>query len=130
MENGNDIKDYGKFAEEYQQLKFVLDENTLCAFIACFFHKNPRAMDTLEGLTVWCFKRNPQGVKEALVQLQMLGIVEEIRMGETKLYSYTKNPRTRQMLDGYFQAMEKEGRSPFSNGSNLRVDSVKVPAKK
>ena len=118
MEEHNGHKDYSKFAESYQQVKYILDESELCAFIAHFFQKNPRAMDTLEGLTVWCFRRNPQGVKEALIQLQVLGIVEEIRLGDTKLYTYTKNPQVRQMIEGYFVALEKEGRSPFGRNNN------------
>lgn len=125
MDHVEDIRDFGKFAEAYQQLKYVLDESEICAFIARFFQKNPRAMDTLEGLTVWCFKRNPQGVKEALIQLQLLGIVEEVRLGETKLYTYTKNPHIREMIDGYFQTREKEGRSPFGPAEMAGSYSVK-----
>lgn len=115
MDDHDANKDFGRFAESYQQIKYVLDESELCAFIAHFFHRNPRAMDTLEGLTVWCFRKNHQGVKEALIQLQLLEIVEEIRLGETKLYTYTKNPYIRRMVEGYFMALEKEGRSPFSS---------------
>ncbi len=119
MDEGVKEKNFGEFAEKYQQIKYVLDESDICAFIAKFFHSNPRAMDTMEGLTVWCFKRNSQGIKEALMQLQSLGIIEEIRLGETKLYTYTKDHEIREMLNGYFSTKEKEEpRYPFWPGQN------------
>lgn len=117
MEEGIKKEDFREFAEAYQQLKYVLDGSDICAFVARFFQQNPRAMDTLEGLTIWCFRRNPQGVIEAMMQLQTMGVVEEIRLGETKLYTYTKNPQVRQMVDGYFEALQKEikNRGPFGH---------------
>lgn len=125
MGDGVEHKDFGKFAETYQQIRYVLDESEICAYIARFFQQNPRVMDTMEGLTVWCFRRNPQGVKEALIQLLLLGIVEEIRLGDTKLYTYTKSTQIRQMIDGYFQTLEKEGRRPFSPTNKTARESAK-----
>lgn len=77
--------------------------------LALFFQQNPAFVDRVDGIARRV-RRDPRDVEDALRMLAEAGVLERFELGSGKyvLYSYTRNPDMRCLLDGLSSAYHED----------------------
>lgn len=65
-----------------------------------FFHSNPAAMDSAEGLSIW-LGRDAERIRQAADELVEATILDRWGEGENAIYCYTSNPQVRSMISDF-----------------------------
>jgi len=85
--------------------------------IVVFFHHNPGALDTAEGLARWV-GRNKEEVEKALLELSRTGVVEAFGEGPSTIYSYTQDEEILNTIDEFIDGLSRES-SPLKKTVSL-----------
>jgi hypothetical protein len=77
--------------ERHEQSEPQHVDDEVCTAVLAYLRENPRAMDTLEGITTWWLPRQQirfdvERVWHALELLKARGVVEEFHAGDIALY--------------------------------------------
>lgn len=96
--------------------------NSICNSIikiglVIFFHQNPGALDTAEGLARWVGKKETE-VKKAMDELAKTGIIEVFGEGPSAIYSYTQDEVLLKAIDKFITGFSREG-SSWKNTTTL-----------
>lgn len=87
---------------KFTAIRALLDSEPLCREIVRYLAHHNDAADTARGIAEWWLNRGVPGTKDALSQLQALGVVCAYPVHDSiVVYGYTKNPLLRQSLRHY-----------------------------
>lgn len=70
-----------------------------------FFHDNPHAANTAENIARFA-ARDPQTVEQELQELVASGVIEASMAGSTRLFRYTREQETRELVQAFVNACD------------------------
>jgi hypothetical protein len=70
-----------------------------------FFHDNPHAANTAENIARFA-ARDPRTVEQELQELVTSGVIEASMAGNTRIYRYSKDQETRELIQAFVNACD------------------------
>ncbi|MGD2165401.1 MAG: hypothetical protein PVH50_07710 [Anaerolineae bacterium] len=71
--------------------------------LICFFHDNPHTTDTAENIARYA-GREVDAIRTDLAELAEAGVLEAAELGELTVYSMSKDPETRELMESFVEA--------------------------
>lgn len=70
-----------------------------------FFYDNPHTTDTAENIARYA-GRSADAIRADLAELAEAGVLQETDVGELTVYSMSKDPETRELLESFMEASD------------------------